>query len=126
VFVRLKGRNGNVREYPAVLSPAFEFCAIPKVDAFALGYQEAAVANGAYSEHFPNAVHYVNSGSYGMGALIRMDQVDIGAMSLRNVEFLTYDILQATGVDVVLGRSLLQEMRLEVDFVSSEFKLEMM
>lgn len=122
--MRLRGRNGNVREYPAVLSPTFEYCAIPTVDAFALGYEEAAVASGDHTIHAPNLLHFVSSGGYGRGALIKMTQLDIGPLSLQDVEFLTYDILQTTGVDIVLGRSLLKEMRMEIDFKSHKLMLE--
>lgn len=124
MFARLKGRNGNTREYPALLSPSFEYCAIPKVDAFALGYQEAAVAGGDRMMVAPNALDFVSSSEYGRGALIRMAQVDVGPMLLRDVEFLTYDLLQATGVDVVLGRSALQGMKMQVDFVSHRLELQ--
>ena len=124
MFARLKGRNGNTREYPALLSPSYEYCAIPKVDAFALGYQEASVAGGDRRMVAPNALDFVSSSEYGRGALIKMAQVDIGQLSLRDVEFLTYDLIQATGVDVVLGRSALQGMRMEVDFVSHKLELQ--
>ena len=122
--MRLKGRNGNIREYQAFLSPTFEYCAIPKVDAFALGYEEAAVAGGGRIMQAANALDFASSNEYGRGALIKMTQVDIGPISLRDIEFLTYDLLQATGVDVVLGRSVLQAMKLEIDFSSHMLKLE--
>ncbi len=122
--MRLKGRNGNIREYPAFLSSTFDYCAIPKVDAFALGYSEAAGAGHEHLVRAQNILDFVSSGTYERGALIKMSNVELGHMSFKDVEFLTYDLLQATGVDVILGKSLFQGMKLEIDFSSHRFKLE--
>lgn len=122
VFVRLKGRNGMVREYPALISTVSEYCILPKVDAFALGYPEAA--NSDNPTRIPNELDFVGSNAYGRGALVKMVQVDIGQISARNVEFLTYDILQVTGFDVVLGVNILQDIKLEIDFTSHQLTLE--
>ena len=40
IFVRLKGRNGAAREFNALIDLGAEYCIIPKVDAYALGYAE--------------------------------------------------------------------------------------
>ena len=102
--------------------PSSEYCVIPKVDAFALGYGEAALVD----ERIPsqNALHFVTSSGYGRGALIKMAQVDVGKISLEDVDFVTYDMLQPTGFDAVLGRSFLQGMKFQVDFPKHQFMLE--
>ncbi|MEM1947046.1 MAG: hypothetical protein QXF95_08570, partial [Candidatus Caldarchaeum sp.] len=41
MFVTLKGRADATREYLALLSTTAEFCVIPRVDAYMLGYVEA-------------------------------------------------------------------------------------
>lgn len=121
IFARLTGRNGSVREYPALVAPTSEYCVIPKVDAFSLGYTEAATGG----QHIPaqNALHFVTSGGYGRGTLVQMARVDVGAISARDVDFVTYDMQQAVGYDVVLGGSFLEGLSLEVDYPSRTLKL---
>ena len=121
VFVRLKGRNGVTREYQALLAPTSEYCILPKVDAYQLGYPEAASDTRLPS---PNSLAIASYMGYGRGASIKIAQVDLGEMSFRDVEFIAFDVSQNVGIDVVLGLTLLRQMRLELDFVSGTLRLE--
>jgi hypothetical protein len=120
-FVRLKGRNGVTREYRALLSPTSEYCVLPSVYAYRLGYPEAANDSRLPS---PNSVAIASYVGYGRGTVIRMAQVELGDISLRDIEFLTFDILQSIGLDVVLGLTLLRHMHLDLDFASHRLRLE--
>ncbi len=122
VFARLRGRNGAVREYRALLVPTAEYCVLPKVDAYRLGYPEAASSGTRVP--LPNTLTFASYVGYERGMVIRMAQVDIGSISFEEVEFLAFDILQAVGYDVVLGQNLLREMHLDLDFASGKMRLE--
>jgi len=121
VFARLRGRNGVFREYQALLVPATEYCILPRVDAFQLGYPEAASDSRTSS---PNNLMLASYTGYGRGTRIKIAQVEIGSMSFKDVEFLAFDTLQAVGFDVVLGLTLLRRTRLDLDFASGMLRLE--
>ncbi len=120
--MRLTGRNGLVREFNAVLDVSAEYCVMPKVDAYALGYYEAAnddpVAPGN------NTLDYISYSGYGKSALINMAHVGLGGLSFRNVDFVAYDLPQSTRFDVLLGRSLLQFLKLEFDYSLGQLRIE--
>lgn len=122
VFSRLKGRNGTSREYQALIIPTADYCVLPKVDAFNLGYPEAASVDARIP--LPNTLTFASYNAYGRGTLIKIAQVDIGSISVKDVEFLAFDLLQTVGYDVVLGRSLLGQMRLELDFPGRRLRME--
>ena len=122
IFVRLRGRSGGVREFNALLDPGVEYCIIPKVDAYALGYQEAA--NDDPVTPADNTITFTSYDGYGKAALIEIAEAQFGTMSFKNVEFLAFDIPQVTGFDVVLGRSLLQFVKTEFDYSVSQLRLE--
>ncbi len=122
VFTRLTGRNGVVREYNALVAPAAEFCVIPTVDAYHLGYPEVVPSDSRIS--LPNTKTFASYTGYGRGSAIKMARVDLGAISFMDVDFLAYDIMQTLGFDVVLGRNLLRGTRLGQDFASGRFRLE--
>ena len=114
IFVRLTGRNGKTRELNAVLDVSAEYCVLPKVDAYALGYYEAA--NDDEVAPANNTLDFISYQGYAKVALINMAEVDLGGMSFKNVDFVAYDLPQATRLDVLLGRSLLQFTKLEFDY----------
>ena len=122
VFCRLTGRNSAVREYRALIVPTAEFCVIPKVDAYRLGYHEAAGADARVP--IPNTITFASYMGYGRGTVIKIVRVDIGSMSEGDVEFLAFDPLQTTGFDMILGRSFLRFMHLDLDFASGSLRLE--
>jgi predicted aspartyl protease len=122
IFVRIKGRSGVVREINALLDPGVEYCVIPKVDAYALGYSEAA--NDDPISPGDNTITFTSYDGYGKAALIDMVQVEIGTMTFKNVDFIAYDIPQVNGFDVVLGRNLLKFMKLELDYSVGQLRME--
>jgi predicted aspartyl protease len=122
VFVRLIGRSGAVREYNALVDPGAEYCVIPKVDAYGLGYPEAA--NDDPISPAENTLTFTSYNGYLKAAFIQMAQVEIGTMSFGNVDFVALDLPQVTGFDVVLGRSLLQFTKLEFDYSVGQLRME--
>ncbi len=122
VFVRLKGRSSTVREFNALLDPGVEYCIIPKVDAYALGYPEAA--NDDPISPANNTLTFTSYGGYGKAALIEMAHLDLGGLSFEKVDFLAMDIPPVTGFDVVLGWSLLRFMKLEFDYSAGRLRVE--
>jgi len=116
-FARLKGQSGAVREYLALLDVGSDYCIIPKVDAFALGYPD--VARSDTIVRAPNTTAFVTPAGYDKAPLIKIAQVDIGRLTFRDVEFLAFDLPQVCGYDVLLGRSLLRFLKFEVDYASS-------
>ncbi len=122
VFVRLTGRGGGVREFRALVDPGAEYCVIPKVDAFLMGYSE--IANDDPIGQTNNTVTFTGYNGYGKALLVVMAQVELGTLSLKNVDFLALDLPQVTGFDVILGRSLLQFMKLELDYPAALLRIE--
>lgn len=122
VFVRLTGRNGVVRELNAVLDISAEYCVLPPVDAYNLGYQEAA--NNDPVVPAANTIDYLSYEGVAKAALIVVAGVELGGMRFRNVEFVAHDLPQQTRFDVLLGRSLLQFLRLDLDCANGRVGIE--
>ena len=122
IFARLTGRNGAVIEYEALVVPTSEFCVLPTVDAYGLGYPEVAVSDARIPT--PNSRMFATYTGYGRGTPIRMARVDIGGISLKDVEFLAFDLQQTLGVDVLLGLSLLRNLSVHLDFAGGTIRLE--
>lgn len=122
VFAKLTGKNGVVREYQALIAPTSECCVLPKVDAFRLGYPEAAAANDRVAS--PSVVPFASYVGFGRGTAIRMARVEMGGMTFEDVDFLAFDQLQSVGYDVVLGLTLLGQTRLDLDFSSRTLRLQ--
>jgi hypothetical protein len=122
VFVRIKGRNSIVREFNALLDPGVEYCIIPKIDAYSLGYPEAA--NDDPISPANNTLTFTSFGGYGKAALIEMAHVELGSLSFEKVDFLAMDIPTVTGFDVVLGWSLLQFMKVELDYSLGQLRIQ--
>lgn len=122
VFVRLTGRNGFVRELNAVLDVSAEYCIIPPVDAYNLGYPEAA--NNDPVAPAANTIDYLSYEGIAKAALIVIAGVELGGMRFRNVEFVAHDLPQQTRFDVLLGRSLLQFLRLDLDYAKGQVAIE--
>jgi len=121
VFVRLTGRNGCLREYRALVSPATEYCILPKVDAYRLGYPEAARDEPVTEP--PNLFRGVTFNGYWEGMLISVKEVAIGGVSRTNVDFIAFDLPQVATFDVILGRSFLNPSRLAIDYAGNEIRI---
>ncbi len=122
MFVRLKGKNGYIIEYRAVLNPVSDYSVLPKVDAYKLGYTEAG-----YTEFLtrpPNLVSFATGNGLFEGPLIKILEASVGPISLQRVDFIAFDMNQQTGCDVVLGKSFLQSLRLSIDYRNKKFSLE--
>jgi hypothetical protein len=121
VFARLRGRNGSVREYKSLVSPATEYSILPKVDAYRLGYPEAARDDPVTEP--PNLFRGVTYDGYWEGMLISLKEVAIGGMSKSDVDFIAFDLPQIAGFDVILGKSFLAASGLTIDYATSEVKI---
>jgi len=121
--VRLKGRNGAVREIRALLDPASDYCVIPKPDAFRLGYPEAAHDDPITMP--PNLVTMATSTGYSQGMLIKIQELHLGQISLQNVPFIAYDLSQSVCYDAILGRSFFSAAQcdLELDYSTQKLKI---
>lgn len=122
IFARLRGRNGTVREYRALLSPASDYSLVPKVDAYRMGYPEAARDDPITQPM--NLFRGVTYTGFWEGMLITMKEVAIGTLSVADVDFIAYDLPQASGFDVVLGRSFLALSGIQVDYSSGTVKVQ--
>jgi len=121
-FVRLRGRNGSVREYRALLHTGSDCSFVPKVDAYRLGYTEAAYTESLTTP--PNLALLVTSHGYAEGAVVRMVEVTVGEFSIRDCEFVAHDIEQVAGYDVVLGLNILKSFNLNIDYEHRRFTLQ--
>ena len=119
--MRLTGRNGLVREFNAMLDISAEYCVLPKVDAYALGYYEAANDNPVAPAN--NTLDFISYEGVGKAALITMAGVELGGMRFPQVEFVAHDLPQATRFDVLLGRSLLQFLKLDLDYSNGQLAI---
>ncbi len=111
-----------MRECKALVDLGTEYCIIPKVDAYALGYPEAA--NDDPVTPGDNTLTFSSHEGFGKAGLISMAEVGVGALSFTNVEFLAFDLPQATTFDIVIGRSLLQSTRLQIDYSTELLRIE--
>jgi hypothetical protein len=118
IFTKLKGDNGKLREYCALISTSIEYSIIPQPDAYHLGYTTGFPARSEGSRMMATCSGYVNAPT------IVVKEVQVGKLSCENVEFVVHDLPQETHFDVVLGRTILQDMKLEIDYKSHTLKIE--
>jgi predicted aspartyl protease len=121
--VRLKGRNGSVREYCALVDQTSDYCVIPRVDAYRLGYPEASHDDLVTTP--ANLVMVSTATGYAQGMMIVMQLVEIGGIKVESLPFLGVDLPQVMGYDVVVGRNFFEktESRLEIDFLARKIKI---
>jgi hypothetical protein len=112
-YVRLRGRNDYVREYCALISPGSDNSILPKVDAYRLGYGEAA--RGDRVTQPPNLLRGLTYNGYWEGMLVNMKEVTLAGVSVQDVPFVAFDLPQASSFDVVLGWPLLRLVGVEID-----------
>ena len=118
----MRGRNGAVREYRALVNITSDYCILPRVDAYRLGYPEAAHDDPVTRP--ANLVMLASSTGYSEGMMIQIKQVEIGDIKVNDVPFLGFDLPQVTGYDVVLGRNLFLKGGLNTEFNLSEGKIK--
>jgi hypothetical protein len=124
IFVRLKGRNGTVREYRALINTVVDYCILPRVDAYRLGYPEAS--HDDFVTIPANLVRLVSSTGFAEGMMILMAQVEVGELKVESLPFLALDLPQVVGFDVVIGRNffLKASVRVEMDFPAGKIRME--
>jgi hypothetical protein len=123
IFTRLKGKNGRIREYRALISPSSEYCIIPQVDAHYLGSNRLMknIVNATIYER--NNLALTCSG-YVNALLTVIDKVEIGSISIDNVEFVEYDLPQETCFDIILGQNAFRHNRITIDYKVREIIIE--
>ncbi|MDG6924246.1 MAG: hypothetical protein JRN67_13265 [Nitrososphaerota archaeon] len=94
---------------------------MPQVDAYMLGYQEAANVDDVVPP--ANTIDYLSYEGIAKAVLIVIAGVELGGMSFQNVEFVAHDLPQQTRFDVLLGRSLLQFLRLDLDYTNGRIAI---
>lgn len=121
LFARLKGKGGKVREYLALVSTACEYSILPKVDAYHLGHPEAA--RDDIITQPPNLLTGVTYNGYWEGMLVVLEEVEVTGHSVKNVQFVAFDVPQVSAFDVVLGNNLLQALKAQVDYGRSALRV---
>lgn len=125
MFVTLKGRADATREYLALLSTTAEFCVIPRVDAYMLGYVEAISDTLTEMITRPDYLTtFVTLNTFVDAPLITMNEVSIGGLAVKNIEFIAFDMPQETKVDVMLGRNFLERVKAKIDYCNKIIELE--
>jgi predicted aspartyl protease len=119
----LKGRNGATRELRALLDPAADYCVLPRPDAYRLGYPEAA--HDDLISMPPNLITLVSSVGFSQAMLIKIQELALGPLRVKDVDFLAFDLPQAACYDSILGRTffLASGARLELDYSTMTMKL---
>ena len=125
VCVRLRGRNEKTREFDAIIAPASEFCVLPKVDAYFLGYGESLQDSvTSYMTRPQNLITLVTPSGYVDAPVIMMKELKLGQHLFENVQFLAHDLPQQMRFDVLLGRSFLTHVKMNVNYVERILTIE--
>jgi predicted aspartyl protease len=109
-------------EYKALIDPGSDYCVLPRVDAFRLGYAEAAEDLRTVRPDIVTT--FAAHDGYGQAISLSMTRVDVGRYSFEGIEFLAFDLPQVTGFDVVLGNSLLKFLKLRIDYPAKLIEVE--
>lgn len=122
LFVQITGKNGKKRELLATIDPAAHDVVMPKIDAFYFGYDPYADQPGL-KEELPLVP---SLGIAGMVQVLEFPLVElrIGPIAVKNVTAAAYDIPYQSGVDVVLGASLLSKLKTTIDYERRQIILE--
>lgn len=125
IFVNLKGRNDIRREYLALISSSFYYSIITRVDAYLLGFAEAVsdvIADVITRPHYLTSLVGVNG--FIDAPMILMDEVTIGNLTFKNLEFITYDLPPETGLDIILGKNFLEKAKARIDYRNRVIEIE--
>lgn len=114
IFARVKGSNAKVREYRALIDPVYEYCIIPKGDAYVFGHSEVVFQQMTVSP--PNARTLVTGGGFDKTIVFPVGSVEIGGLSFEGVEFAAVDLPQQVGFEAVIGQSLLKRTSVTLDW----------
>ncbi|MDG7007048.1 MAG: hypothetical protein JRN06_02250 [Nitrososphaerota archaeon] len=114
IFVRVKGSNSKVREYRALVDPVYEYCIVPKGDAYFFGHPEVAFQHMTVGP--PNARALLTGGGFNKTVVFEVGSVEIGGLSFERVEFAAVDLPQEVGFEAVVGQSLLKHTSVTMDW----------
>jgi len=125
IFVTLKGRNDVSIEFLALISTASDFCVIPRMDAYLLGYAE--VVSDPSSEMItrpPYLLTLVSPTGYADAPHITIKEVSVGSLVYKDIDFIAYDIPRETRFDVILGKSFLEKAKVKIDYQTRTIEFE--
>jgi|YelNatPaOPRAMG01_1025707.scaffolds.fasta_scaffold21997_5 hypothetical protein len=111
-FVRIHGKEG-VHELRAAIDTAASLCMVQKRDLIELGYHAyfgPRVANIGEGAEVITPYYKIRA------PLVRVKEIELGRLIAKDVPCLGVDIFEDLGVDVILGRSFLENFDLEFDF----------
>lgn len=118
VMARIKGKTNRVREVTAILDFNNSMSWMIRLDAIHLGYSEAANRPEDYKTIADaNVPEVLTIRSLELGIALNLAEVSIGDLSAKNVRafILPVDIPRLIPVDLVLGRSFLNNFKMVFD-----------
>lgn len=121
VFARVKGKSGVIVEYDCLIDPASEYCTVPKVDAYTLGYPEVGFQHATVGP--PNTRTILTNGGHNRTVIVNMESVEIGALKFEGVQFAPFDLPQASGYEALIGKSLLERMSMTINWPNRTIEL---
>lgn len=110
----MKGPDSKVREYRALVDPVYEYCILPKGDAYFFGHPEVAFQHMTVGP--PNGRTLLTGGGFNRTVVFEVGSVEIGGLSFERVEFAAVDLPQEVGFEAVIGQSLLKRASVTLDW----------
>lgn len=90
-----------------------------------LGYPEAISDTMTEMITRPNYVTTLASvNSFVDAPLLSMKEVTIGQLTVKNLEFIAFDLPQETRIDAILGRNFLERVKAKIDYHNRVIELE--
>ena len=114
VFAKVRGKKG-LRELRAIISPASEYTVISNRDALQMGY-DAFLARGA-------GALAITPGGIIKAAVVKIEEISVGDCSAKGVEALCYELPEPAAVDVILGKTFLENFSLVFDYGEKVLKM---
>lgn len=117
-FARVKGQNGYVRELRAILDFNSPFSVMLSRDGVSLGYAEAAFRARDWQKTHPSKVPYfLDFRGIERSILLEIAEVSLGELVARDVKtiVLELDLPRMVPIDLILGRSFLDNFKLTLD-----------
>ncbi|MEM0506913.1 MAG: hypothetical protein QXW58_06640 [Thermosphaera sp.] len=125
IHIWIKGRNGKWFEFKALISTCSEYGILSKVDAFILGYDEALVdPQTALITGDARVIPFITFTGIDYAPLIRVDEIRIGNVRARDVEFLAYDLPRESGFDVIVGQNILARCGMILNYSKGVIEIE--
>jgi hypothetical protein len=127
LFARVKGKNGRVRELSSILDFNSHYCWILRKDAVDIGYPEVINRPEDYeSIAMQRTPHVISARGLEQGILAKLSEVSIGDLTARDVDALAFklDIPLMLPIDIILGRTFLDNFKLTVDPKSRTLELQ--